>query len=142
MRHLRDTKIIVTCNPSFYEGDFRLWESFLSGALVFIDEMVIQNWMPNPPIHGVHWISYDPTNRTDFTTKLHYYATHLQEAREIALAGYQHTLMYHMPTNRVEYILEHVKHKLTKLDDPSKRTALGLSPLLSEAKGESIGKRT
>ena len=47
-RHLRDAKIIVSCNPSGWEGDFRLWESFLSGAMVMVDKMVIPEFMPNP----------------------------------------------------------------------------------------------
>jgi hypothetical protein len=48
-RHLRDAKIIVSCNPAAWEGDFRLWESFLSGAMIMVDKMTIPEWMPNPP---------------------------------------------------------------------------------------------
>ena len=48
-RHLRDAKIIVSCNPAEWEGDFRLWESFLSGAMIMVDKMTIPEWMPNPP---------------------------------------------------------------------------------------------
>ena len=37
LSHLADSKIIVTCNPWSWEGDFRLWEALLSGALVMVD---------------------------------------------------------------------------------------------------------
>ena len=33
-------KIVVTCNPSHSEGDFRTFEALASGALVFVDEDV------------------------------------------------------------------------------------------------------
>jgi len=36
---MREARIVVTCNPSHWEGDFRLFEAMLSGALVFVDEM-------------------------------------------------------------------------------------------------------
>merc|ERR1711957_944835 len=39
-------KIVVTCNPAEWEGDFRLWESLLSGALVFVDWITAFERMP------------------------------------------------------------------------------------------------
>eukprot|EP00656_Telonema_subtile_P052877 TRINITY_DN7479_c0_g2_i1.p1 TRINITY_DN7479_c0_g2~~TRINITY_DN7479_c0_g2_i1.p1 ORF type:complete len:197 (-),score=42.08 TRINITY_DN7479_c0_g2_i1:53-643(-) len=33
---LRRAKIVVTCNPATWEGDFRLWESLLSLSLIHI----------------------------------------------------------------------------------------------------------
>ena len=114
LRHLRDSQIVITCNPYEYEGDFRLWETFLSGSLVFIDYTVILSdkynfGIPHPLIDGIHWIQYDPSNRTDFITKLHYYSTHINEAQRIAQAGYEYVLKYHMPINRVEYILNKIR---------------------------------
>lgn len=50
MSAMRSAKIIVTCNPSSWEGDFRLWEAMASGALVFVDEM--DTPMPHPLIDG------------------------------------------------------------------------------------------
>lgn len=32
---MREARIVVTCNPSHWEGDFRLFEAMVSGALVF-----------------------------------------------------------------------------------------------------------
>eukprot|EP00536_Pseudo-nitzschia_multiseries_P010563 jgi/Psemu1/289151/fgenesh1_pg.327_\ len=135
LRHLRDAKIIVTCNPFFWEGDFRLWESFLSGAMVMVDEMIITtHWMPNPPVHGVHFVTYQANNATDFKTKLAYYSdpSNLDETEAIAKRGYKHALEHHMPTDRVDYILhqDRVRRGLEEsVTDPSKRAALGLSSL-------------
>ena len=134
LRHLRDTKIVVTGNPSRWEGDFRLYEAFLSGALVFVDKMFILDFMPNPPVHGKHWVQYDPGNKTDFMTKLAYYAdpANVEEAEAIAHAGYEFVLKNHMTVNRVDYILnhEHVKSSLmTRIREPSKRKILGYPPL-------------
>ena len=36
LRHLRDANIIVTCNPSAWEGNFCTWEAFLSGDMVIV----------------------------------------------------------------------------------------------------------
>ena len=128
-RHLRDTQIVVTANPFFYEGDFRLWEAFLSGAMVFVDTMIIPGFLPNPMVDGVHFVQYDPSNRTDFVTKLQYYTNNIEVAKQIALRGYEFVLNFHMPTNTVEYVLDTVKHKLIELHDPNKRYTLGLPPL-------------
>lgn len=133
-RHLRDSKIIVTCNPSSWEGDFRLWEAFLSGALVMVDRMWILDFMPNPPVHGKHWVTYDPGNKTDFMTKLAYYSdpANIDEAEAIAKRGYEFVLRNHMAVNRVEYLLNHEKVRNGLMEhvlDPSKRALFGLPPL-------------
>mmetsp|Transcript_3069 Transcript_3069/g.7246 ORF Transcript_3069/g.7246 Transcript_3069/m.7246 type:complete len:598 (-) Transcript_3069:184-1977(-) len=133
-RHLRDSKIVVTCNPSKWEGDFRLWEAFLSGALVMVDRMWILDFMPNPPIHGKHWVTYDPGNKTDFMTKLSYYSdpANIDEAEAIAKRGYEFVLRHHMAVNRVEYLLNHEKVRnglMEHVRDPSKRKLFGYPPL-------------
>lgn len=133
-RHLRDSKIVVTCNPTRWEGDFRLYEAFLSGALVMVDKMYILDWMPNPPIHGKHWVQYDPGDKADFISKLEYYSdpANIDEAEAIAHAGYEHVLKYHMTVNRVDYLLNHEQVKSTlmkRIRDPSKRKILGYPPL-------------
>ena len=56
-RTLGQAKVIVTCNPSNWEGDFRLWEAMATGALVFVDEMATP--MPHAPVDGEHIIVYD-----------------------------------------------------------------------------------
>ena len=34
-------QIVVTVNPGMWEGDFRLWESMCTGALVFVDAIMV-----------------------------------------------------------------------------------------------------
>lgn len=131
LRHLRDAKIIVTCNPSVWEGDFRLWEAFLSGAMVMVDKTVTIGWMPNPPKDGKHWITYDPANKKDFMKKLRHYTdpANKAETEKIAKKGYEFVLRNHMAVNRVDYVLNEVQPKLAKyIEDPAKRAILKLPP--------------
>ena len=54
---MRRAKIVVTCNPSHWEGDFRTFEALASGALVFVDEMYTPH--PRPFVDGEHVVVYD-----------------------------------------------------------------------------------
>jgi hypothetical protein len=36
------SQIVVTVNPGNWEGDFRLWESMCTGALVFVDPIMVR----------------------------------------------------------------------------------------------------
>ena len=94
---MRSAKIVVTCNPSHWEGDFRLFEAMVSGALVFVDEM----WGPQPfPLkHKEHVIVYNTKDQGAFTEQLKYYIEHPDEARRIAHQGYLHVLKYHRSAN-------------------------------------------
>lgn len=58
---LGQARVIVTCNPSNWEGDFRLWEAMATGALVFVDEM--HTPLPDPPIDGEHIVVYDNSDK-------------------------------------------------------------------------------
>jgi len=109
---LANSKIIVTANPAAWEGDFRLWEALLSGALVFVDRMAILDWMPHSFQHEKHLIMYDPMNQTEFENLLEYYVKNEAEAEAIGLRGYEHTLAHHMTTDRVSYILNNIESKL------------------------------
>jgi hypothetical protein len=109
MTHLRSTKIIVTCNPNDWEGDFRLWESMLSGALVFVDRMAVMDLMPHPLQHKKHFVVYESNNQTRLYELLDYYLSHPVESQQIAKAGFRHVLHHHMPKDRVEYILRNIR---------------------------------
>jgi len=109
---LANSKIIVTANPAGWEGDFRLWEALLSGALVFVDRMAILDWMPHSFQHKKHLIMYDPMNQTEFENLLEYYVENEAEAEAIGLRGYDHTLAHHMAEDRVSYILNNIESKL------------------------------
>lgn len=112
LKHLADTKIIVTCNPWTWEGDFRLWEALLSGAMVMVDRMVIPEWMPHPFIHKKHLVYYDTRNQTEFNELLEYYTEHEEEARKIGEAGRQFVLDHHMSLDRVSYILDKIENRI------------------------------
>ena len=64
----RRAKILVTCNPSNWEGDFRTWEAMASGALVFVDEMHVP--IESPLRHREHVILYDTHDKVAFFKKL------------------------------------------------------------------------
>lgn len=112
LAHLSDSKIIVTCNPYDWEGDFRLWEALLSGALVMVDKMAIPQWMPHPFVHKKHLVFYDTRNQSEFNSLLEYYIEHEDEARRIGEAGYDFVLKHHMSKDRVSYILDKIESKI------------------------------
>ncbi|KAK3250084.1 hypothetical protein CYMTET_40522 [Cymbomonas tetramitiformis] len=106
MKLLRRSRIVVTSNPSSWEGDFRLWETLLAGPLVLIDKMTVPGLLPEPLRHGEHFVMYDPTNKTELHDLLLYYWTHPEEAAAIGKAGRERVLNSHMPVNRAEYVLQ------------------------------------
>lgn len=114
--HLYNAKIIVTANPSGWEGDFRLMEAFGSGALIFVDQMYVPR--PHPLIHGKHIIYYDNNNKTDFFDKLDYYRHHEQESVKVAIHGYLHTMKYHRTACLMDYIFRTAHIKL----DPKQKS--------------------
>jgi hypothetical protein len=88
---LRRSRVVLTANPSEWEGDWRLWEALASGALVLVDRMITvtrmgtapqwaqlrqsvlqQRWeeqappMSHPLVHGTHVLVYDSTDREGF----------------------------------------------------------------------------
>ena len=98
-----DAKIVVTCNPSFWDGDYRLYEAMASGALVLVDEIHVP--LARPFVDGVHLVVYDNHNASDLEAKLAYFLAHPREAAAIATHGLVHTLRYHRAVSRLDYIL-------------------------------------
>jgi hypothetical protein len=109
MQHLNKAKIIVTSNPGTWEGDYRLWESMLSGALVFVDHMTTMPLLPYPLLHERHCVFYNISDRAGFNKLLLHYWTHPLEARAIARAGHARVIRHHFPVNRVDYVLSKVE---------------------------------
>lgn len=114
-----NSRIIVTVNPADWEGDFRLWESLCTGALIFVDPLYVPH--PYPLQGGEHVVFFDNNNRTDLFTKLDYYRANPLEARRVAVNGYLFAMKYHRTVNMMDYILRsaHLKqttvHKVTPL---------------------------
>ena len=102
---LHKAQIIITCNPGTWEGDFRLWESMLSGALVLVDATESMALLPFPLQDKQHYVVYNSSDRADFEDKLEYYLAHPAEAGRIAKAGWDFVLAHHLPEHRVDYIL-------------------------------------
>jgi len=105
-RLLRRSRIVVTCNPSRWEGDHRTWEAFASGALVFIDRM----WTPltHPLVDGEHCIFYDLSDEglLKLKERIEFYLEHGELAYDIARRGHEFTMRYHRTSNRIDEILD------------------------------------
>lgn len=62
---MSESKIIVTCNPNYWEGDYRLYEAVTSGGLVFCDKM----WRPpSELVDVIEW--YDPEDPEDLLARI------------------------------------------------------------------------
>jgi len=110
-KNMFNAQIIVTVNPANWEGDFRLWESLCTGALIFVDPLYVP--YAHPLIGGEHVVYFDNNNRTDLITKLDYYRAHPQEARRIAINGYLHAMKYHRTVSITDYIMRSAHLKQT-----------------------------
>jgi hypothetical protein len=97
-----NSKIIVTVNPADWEGDFRLWESMATGALVFVDPIFVPH--SYPLIDGKHVIFFSNSNRQELYEKLDYYLNNPIKAREIAINGYLYCMKYHRTVNMIDYL--------------------------------------
>ena len=103
---LKRSRIVVTCNPTRWEGDNRTWEAFANGALVFVDKMYTP--MVHPLIDGEHCIFYEmsKTGLQELRALILYYLNNPTEAEEIAKAGHEFTMKYHRTSNRIDEILD------------------------------------
>ncbi|KAJ8601912.1 hypothetical protein CTAYLR_002704 [Chrysophaeum taylorii] len=116
---MRRAKIVVTCNPTGWEGDFRLFEAMSSGALVFVDKMLTP--YHHPLIDGRHLVYYDNENRSDFLAKLDHALRHPRWARTVALRGFAHVLKHHRAVSWVDYILRTSLTALAERHDDTRR---------------------
>ena len=104
-----NAQIIVTVNPANWEGDFRLWESMATGALVMVDPIFVPHQFPL--LDGVHIVYFSNKNKTELWEKLDYYRKNKELARKIAINGYLYCMKYHRTVNLIDYVLRsaHVK---------------------------------
>jgi hypothetical protein len=99
-------KVVFTAQPTHCEGDNRTWEAMASKALVFLDKTYQP--MHNPLVDGVHCCKYDASDRSSILAavdRAKWYLDHPEELEQIALAGYEFTLRYHRPINRIRPML-------------------------------------
>lgn len=112
-----NSKIIVTVNPANWEGDFRLWESMASGALVMVDPLFVP--VGFPLIDGKHIVYFSNQAKDQLWEKLDYFRANPDKAREIAIAGYLHAMKHHRTVNMVDYILRsaHLKQSSETMEE-------------------------
>lgn len=120
-KSMYEAKIIVTANPSGWEGDFRLMEAIATGSLIFVDYMYVPR--PSPLIENKHIVYYQNNNKTDLFSKLDYYRNNPDIARIVAVMGYLHAMTHHRAANLIDYAFRtlHLKqlrqqHHLDKND--------------------------
>ena len=101
-----NSRIVITCNPQRWEGDWRLFEAFSCSPLVMVDRMLTP--VENSFVDGKHLIYYDLEKLDDLFNKIRYYIDHLDEAQTIATAGYNHALQYHTAKARMDEILKKI----------------------------------
>lgn len=111
---MHNSRIIVTVNPAHWEGDFRLWESMATGALIFVDPLFVPH--PFPLEDGKHVVYYSNNNKTDLWAKLDYYRNNPEIARKVAINGYLHTMTHHRTVSFADYVLRsaHLKRATYK----------------------------
>lgn len=104
-RYLKRGKLAITCMPGLYDGDFRTWEAFASGALVFVDRQYTP--MEHPLIDGEHCIFYTVTEEglKELGKKIRYFVANKVQTEKIARQGYEFTMKYHRASNRIDEIL-------------------------------------
>jgi spore maturation protein CgeB len=106
------SKIVITCNPDNWEGDYRLFEALSSGALVVSDYMITP--VKHPFIDKEHILYYDRNNFSGLKEIVEYYLAHDDERKKIAQNGYTHAHTYHTASDRIQEILEEcVENPLT-----------------------------
>lgn len=112
---MQTTKILVTSNPSHWEGDFRFCESLAGGSLVFVDQMYVPRLKPF--INMKHIIVYDSFNKTDLFNKLDWAFSNKKEAELMALKGYFHALKYHRAQNLIDYVMNTFEASINPRND-------------------------
>ncbi len=104
------SKIVVTCNPDRWEGDYRLYEALSSGALVLSDEMLTP--VVHPFIDHQHLVFYDRDDLGTLARSIDLLLDDEALRSKIARQGYEYAMRHHTTTNRVDEILNRVASPL------------------------------
>jgi glycosyltransferase involved in cell wall biosynthesis len=100
------SKIVINCNPSNWEGDYRLFEALSSNALVFSDIMLTP--IVNKFIDKKHLIYYNRNNLEDLKNKILFYLNNNELREQIAEEGNKYALTHHTSRNRINEIISHL----------------------------------
>ena len=105
---LRASQIVVTANHDLWEVDWRLYEAFAAGALVFADKMdIITKLLPHPIQDRVHFVEYDIDDLGGLRDALEHYADagRAGERERIARRGYELIRQHHLPEHRLDWVM-------------------------------------
>jgi len=108
LKILASAKIIVTCGPSKWQGDSRLWEALASGACVLSDRLNVD--MGHNPIHGEHCFYYDELD--DLISLIRDLMSQEEKCLAIGHAGRLLAQMHHNPAARLDQILSVIRKKI------------------------------
>ena len=100
------SKIVVSCNPCHWEGDWRTWETLSSGALLIVDKMLTP--IKNPLLHQKHLVYYDRNNLEELKNILLYYLQNDNLRKKISNEGRLHAIKYHKTSDRMDEIINEI----------------------------------
>jgi protein associated with RNAse G/E len=103
---LSRSKIVVTCNPTNWEGDQRFTEATGSNSLVFQDLMF--STYKNPFIHGEHVMYYNIEHLENLVDQIVFYLQpeNEEKRKEIARNAFNHTMEFHTVKHRIDEIVD------------------------------------
>ena len=110
-------KIVVTCNPGRWEGDYRLFEALSSGCLVLSDKMLTP--VENPLVDGEHLIYYDRDNLDSLGEALTVMLEDDSARNHMADNGYAHAMSLHTPSARIDEILRWISTAKQRVKNPA-----------------------
>lgn len=102
---MRKSKIVVTCNPDDWEGDYRLFEALTTGSLVFCDEMHNKMGLD----HDVVW--YDLNDMGSMKKKLFAFINNPYNMETVAKRALENARSNHTSDSRAKYIIETIRKK-------------------------------
>jgi len=109
MKDMQHAQVIFTAVPSIYDGDNRTWEAMTSGAVVVMD---VNHFPIDAPKNNRHVIMYNAGNKKSIRRAIRIVKGLLEvpeTIKTIGKNGLEWTQTYHMPVNRVQYLLKQLE---------------------------------
>ncbi len=103
VEQMLNSKLIITCNPDNWEGDWRLFEALGCGALTYVDQMIDPS--PHPFLPDQHLLYYNRTNLEELYENINKSLGRLSDAQKIASRGHHHVLQHHTLKARMDEVL-------------------------------------
>lgn len=101
-----NAKIVVNCNPDWWEGDYRLFEALSCGCMVMSDPMITP--VENPFVNEKHLVYYDTFE--SLFNKVNFYLDNIDKLETIAKQGYDYSMKFHKSSDRINQILSTIKN--------------------------------